>query len=211
MFRVLFKRGKNSYRGLSLTTRKERWNLKIIVGLGNPGREYEKTNHNAGFSVVNFVCEKFNERFSKKECEAEIASFFVNGEKVILAKPQTYMNNSGISVRKLVDKYKINPSEDLMIISDDFDTKEGTIRIRKISGSSTHNGIRSIKQHLSTNQFLRIKVSIGPKPENMEVADFVLSKIKNESTNHAINNAVDAVVDFVNGDTIEQIMQKYSK
>ncbi|MBP3630504.1 MAG: aminoacyl-tRNA hydrolase [Clostridia bacterium] len=185
--------------------------MKIIVGLGNPGKEYEKTNHNAGFSVVNFVCEKFSEKFSKKECDAEVAIFFVNGEKIVIAKPQTYMNNSGISVRKLVDKYKINPSEDLMIISDDFDTKEGTVRIRKQSGSTTHNGIRSIKQHLSTNEFLRVKVSIGSKPENMEVADFVLSKIKSEATNKAIATAVDAVSDFINGDTIEQIMQKYSK
>jgi PTH1 family peptidyl-tRNA hydrolase len=98
-----------------------------------------------------------------------------------------------------------------MIISDDFDTKEGTIRIRKQSGSTTHNGIRSIKQHLSSNEFLRIKVSIGPKPENIDVADFVLSKIKNKTTYTAINTAVDAVVDFINGNTIEQVMQKYSR
>ena len=185
--------------------------MKVIVGLGNPGKEYENTNHNAGFSVVNFVCDKYGEKFSKKECNSEIASFFVNGEKFLLVKPQTYMNNSGIAVRALVDKYKINPSEDLLIISDDFDTKEGTIRIRKQSGSTTHNGIRSIKQHLSSNEFIRIKVSIGPKPENVNVADFVLSRIKNDTTNIAINTAVDAVVDFINGNSIEQIMQKYSK
>ena len=185
--------------------------MKIIVGLGNPGKEYEKTNHNAGFSVVNFVCEKLGEKFSKKECESEIASCFINGEKIILAKPQTYMNNSGLAVRKLVDKYKVNPASDLMIISDDFDTKEGTIRIRKQSGSTTHNGVRSIKQHLSTNEFLRIKVSIGAKAENISVADFVLAKIKNETTYDAINLAVDAVVDFVNGMPIEDVMQKYSK
>ena len=185
--------------------------LKIIVGLGNPGKEYEKTNHNAGFSVVNFVCEKFGEKFSKKDCECEVATFFVAGEKIMLAKPQTYMNNSGVAVKKLVDKYKIDPATELMIISDDFDTKEGTIRIRKQSGSTTHNGVRSIKQHLATNEFLRIKVSIGTKPENMDVADFVLSKIRNDATIKAIETGACAVADFVSGDTIEQIMQKYSK
>lgn len=185
--------------------------MKIIVGLGNPGKAYENTNHNAGFSVVNFVCEKFNEKFSKKEAECEIATFFVNSEKIILAKPQTFMNNSGIAVRKLVDKYKLNTATDLMIISDDFDTKEGTIRIRKQSGSTTHNGVRSIKQHLGTNEFLRIKVSIGAKPEFMEVSDFVLAQIKNEKTRQAIELATNAVCDFINGTTIENVMQKYSK
>lgn len=185
--------------------------MKIIVGLGNPGKAYENTNHNAGFSVVNFVCEKFNEKFSKKEAESEISTFFANGEKIILAKPQTFMNNSGIAVRKLVDKYKLNPATELMIISDDFDTKEGTIRIRKQSGSSTHNGIRSIKQHLGTNEFLRIKVSIGTKPEFMDVSDFVLAQIKNDKTYQAIELATNAVCDFINGMAIENVMQKYSK
>ncbi len=185
--------------------------MKIIVGLGNPGKEYEETNHNAGFSVVNFVCSKFNEKFTKKDCDCEVASFFVHGEKILLAKPQTYMNNSGVAVRKLVDKYKIDVKNDLVIISDDFDTKEGTIRIRKQSGSTTHNGVRSIKQHLGTNEFIRIKVSIGAKPENMDTADFVLAKIKNQSTYDAIDTATDAIVLFIESKDIESVMQKYSK
>lgn len=185
--------------------------MKIIVGLGNPGKEYESTNHNAGFSVVNFVCSKFGEKFAKKDCDCEIASFFVGGEKIILAKPQTYMNNSGVAVRKLVDKYKINVKNDLVIISDDFDTKEGTIRIRRQSGSTTHNGVRNIKQHLGTNEFIRIKVSIGEKPENMDTADFVLARIKNRSTFDAIELAGNATVAFIEGADIESVMQKFSK
>ena len=185
--------------------------MKIIVGLGNPGREYDLTNHNAGFSVVDSVCLKFNEKFTKKDCDCEVASFFVDGEKILLAKPQTYMNNSGFAVRKLVDKYKIDVKNNLVIISDDFDTKAGTIRIRKQSGSTTHNGVRSIKQHLGTNEFIRIKVSIGEKPENMDTADFVLAKVKNQSTFDAIDIATMAVVSFVQGEKIDNVMQKYSK
>ncbi len=184
--------------------------MKIIVGLGNPGKEYECTNHNAGFMVIDGVTKELGINCSKLECNALVCSTFVNGEKFMFVKPQTFMNNSGISVRQLVNKYKIDVASELVIISDDFDCKEGTIRIRNTSGSTTHNGVKSIKSELETNEFIRIKVSIAPKPEFMSVVDFVLAKIKNESTNNAINKATLAVLDFVNGESLSNVMQKYS-
>ena len=184
--------------------------MKIIVGLGNIGKEYENTNHNAGFMVIDKVAQHFGVSFNKKDCDAMVCGFFVGGEKFLLAKPTTYINNSGIAVQKLVHKYKVDPKEQLMIISDDFDTKEGTIRIRKVSGNSTHNGIRSIKSYLNSNEFLRVKVSIAPKPLEMSVVDFVLAKIKNDNTYSAIDKASKAVIDFIDGQSFEQISQKYS-
>lgn len=184
--------------------------MKIVVGLGNPGKEYEKTNHNAGFLVLDEVAKHFNEKIEKKDCKSLVCSFFVNGEKFLLAKPQTFMNNSGGAVQELVHKYKINVAEDLVIVSDDFDTKEGTIRIRRVSGNTTHNGIKNIKLHLNSAEFIRIKVSIAPKPAEIGVVDFVLAKIKNESTFEAIQKASKAVIEFIEGASVETISQKYS-
>ena len=162
--------------------------MKIIVGLGNPGKEYENTNHNAGYMVLDKLAGEFSAKFSKKGCDSELAEIYEGGEKVILAKPLTYMNNSGIAVKGLVKKYKINPSEELVIIADDFDIQEGEIKIKKQSGNTTHNGIKSIKYELQTNEFIRVKISIGSKPQFMDTADFVLSKIKNEKTIDNLSN-----------------------
>lgn len=183
----------------------------LVVGLGNPGKEYENTNHNVGFRVVTQVAENYGEKFGKKvDCDSNTCKFKVNGEDVVLAKPITYMNNSGYAVKGLVKKYKVNPKEELVVVSDDFDVKEGTIRIRKVSGASTHNGIRSIKQELGTNEFIRVKVSIGAKPEFMDTATFVLDKVKNEHTKISEQKAVDAICDLLNGETFEKISGKYS-
>lgn len=184
--------------------------MKIIVGLGNPGKEYENTNHNAGFLVLDKVSEHFGVKVEKNECKSKTGVLFINGEKFLLVKPQTGMNVSGEAVQELVHKYKIDVKNELMIISDDFDTKEGTLRIRRISGNSTHNGIRNIKLHLNTAEFLRIKVSIAPKPPEFGVVDFVLAKIRNESTYKAIDKGAEAVIDFINGESVETISRKYS-
>lgn len=183
----------------------------LVVGLGNPGAEYENTNHNVGFRVVDNIANCFNAKFGKKiDCDSLTSKFKVDGEDVILAKPLTYMNNSGFAVKGLIKKYKINPKDELVIISDDFDVKEGTIRIRTISGASTHNGIRSIKQEIGTNEFIRIKVSIGEKPKFMDTATFVLDRVKNENTKISEQKAIDAVCDLLRGETIEKISGKYS-
>ena len=184
--------------------------MKIIVGLGNPGKEYENTNHNAGYMVLDKLAGEFSAKFSKKGCDSELAEIYEGGEKVILAKPLTYMNNSGIAVKGLVKKYKINPSEELVIIADDFDIQEGEIKIKKQSGNTTHNGIKSIKYELQTNEFIRVKISIGSKPQFMDTADFVLSKIKNEKTYDAIDKGAEAISLFIKGEQIDKIMQKFN-
>ena len=186
--------------------------MKLVVGLGNPGKEYEKTNHNIGFRVVDRVVNELGGSFEKKEvCKSIISVFGVGEKKVVFAKPQTYMNNSGFSVIELVKKYNIDTATELIVISDDFDIAEGTIRIRNKSGNSTHNGIRSIKQLLNTNEFIRVKVSIAPKPEFVPVADFVLSRSSGESVKLSEDKAVEAVLKIVNGEKLEKIMGEYSK
>ena len=184
--------------------------MKIIVGLGNPGSEYENTNHNVGFLVVDDIAKNYGERFTKELCNSKVCSFYINSEKIILVKPQTYMNNSGIAVSAIVKKYKINTETDLIVISDDIDIREGVIRIRKESNSSTHNGIRSIVSCLGTNKFLRVKVSIAPRPEFGNLADYVLSKIKNDSIYNAITKAKDAIIQYIEGEEIDKIINKYS-
>lgn len=185
--------------------------MLVVVGLGNPGKEYEKTNHNIGFRVLDRVAKQIGVSFEKKvQCNSLVAKFGVGENKVILAKPQTYMNNSGLAVIELVNKYKLDAKTELVIVADDFDVAAGTIRIRTKSGNSTHNGIRSIKEHLGTNEFMRVKVSIAPKPEFVSVVDFVLSKTKNEEAIKSEDMAVQAVVDLVRGENIEKVMSKYS-
>lgn len=185
--------------------------MLLVVGLGNPGKEYEKTNHNAGFRVVDEVASKLNVKFEKKPvCDSLVAISGVGENKVILAKPQTYMNNSGLSVVQLVKKYNINCATELLVVADDFDVQEGTIRIRTKSGNSTHNGIRSIKEHLKTNEFMRVKVSIAPKPDYMGVADFVLSKVKNKNVEQSENKAVEAICELISGKAVELVMTKFS-
>ena len=184
--------------------------MYIIVGLGNPGNEYENTNHNIGFSVVDLLLQKTGKSLRKKGCKSLLTEFFVNGNKIVVAKPQTYMNNSGDAVVELVNKYKANPETELVVVVDDYGIEEGTIRIRKETSATTHNGIKSIMNRLKTNKFIKIKVSIGKKPEFMDTASFVLSKIKNQKTLEARDKASFALYDLIFGKTVEQISNLYN-
>jgi len=185
--------------------------MLLIVGLGNPGKEYENTNHNMGFRVLDRVTKTLGVLFEKKMvCNARVAIYGVGENKVVFAKPQTYMNNSGLSVKDLVKKYKIDPKDELVVVSDDFDVAEGTIRIRQKSGNSTHNGIKSVKHELGTNEFIRVKVSIAPKPEFVPVVDFVLNRSTGKGVKESEDKAVDAILDIVNGEKLEIVMGKYS-
>jgi PTH1 family peptidyl-tRNA hydrolase len=161
--------------------------MKIIVGLGNPGKEYEGTRHNAGFMFVDRLAEceeiksvgedlKFN---LDKKFESEIASTSVNGEKIILAKPQTFMNLSGKAVSKILSFYKAQP-EDLIIINDDIDLPIGTIRIRNEGSSGGQKGLENIISALNTDNFTRIRIGIsetGEKVDRIETVNYVLGKI----------------------------------
>ena len=141
--------------------------MKLIVGLGNPGKEYEKTRHNAGFMCIDKVATACNLRFDTKKFKAELATGFVNGEKVILMKPQTYMNLSGESVRAVMDFYKLDPENDIIVISDDINLATGRIRIRAQGSAGGHNGLKSIINHAGTQKFKRVRVGVGANEGNL--------------------------------------------
>lgn len=145
----------------------------LIVGLGNPGREYEKSRHNIGFRAVDAIAERHGIVFARKQARALLGDGLIAGRKVLLAKPQTYMNLSGEAVRALVDFYKI-ALDHLLVISDDLDLPLGTLRIRQKGGSGGQKGLKSIITHLGTEEFARMRIGIGRPPGRMEAADYVL-------------------------------------
>ena len=153
--------------------------MKLVVGLGNPDREYEGTYHNVGFFLVDKFSDEYGLDFSKSECHAKTCSFYIGKEKVILAKPQTYMNLSGQSVLELKQKYKLNNS-DIYVLVDDIDLPLGKVRLRHEGSGGTHNGLRNIVS-LIGEDFNRIKMGIGRDPKFENLADFVLSKIPKQN------------------------------
>lgn len=146
--------------------------MRLIVGLGNPGREYTHTRHNAGFDVLDIFAKKRHVRILNRQCHSLVGSFDHYGEQIILAKPQTYMNNSGLAVGELVRKYHLQPS-DVLVIYDDMDLPLGKIRIKPQGSSGGHKGMTSIIQHLHSTEFPRIRIGIG---RGGEVINHVLSR-----------------------------------
>lgn len=153
--------------------------MKIIIGLGNPTREYEGTRHNVGFSVIYNISDAYNIKVDTKKHKALIGKGMIEGEKVILAMPMTYMNLSGESVRELVDYYKCS-AEDIIVIYDDISLDVGKLRIRTKGSAGGHNGIKNIIAQLGTDVFTRIKVGVGEKPPRMDLADYVLGRFSKE-------------------------------
>ncbi len=153
----------------------------LIVGLGNPGREYEKTRHNIGFRCVEAVAAAHGLAFAKKQSKALVADGLIAAQKVLLAKPQTYMNLSGEAVRSLIDFYKI-PLVNLLVISDDMDIPIGTIRIREKGGAGGQKGLKSIIEHLGTQEFARMRIGVGRPPGRMDPMDYVLQDFAKEDT-----------------------------
>lgn len=149
----------------------------LIIGLGNPSPEYENTFHNMGFMAVDMLAEKLNKKIKKAECSALTATFSVQNEKIVLAKPVTYMNLSGEAAKSLAKKYGATPA-DVIVIYDDFDLPRFTLRARAEGGPGTHNGMKSVIAELGTQAFKRIRVGIGK--EDAEAKDYVLSGIKKE-------------------------------
>jgi len=147
---------------------------KLIVGLGNPGREYTKTRHNVGFMSVDRLAERWSLRFGRQRGRAEIAEGDVSGQRVILAKPQTFMNNSGDSVRALLKLSNLSPT-DLLVIADDLDLPFGRLRLRDSGSSGGQRGIQSIINQLGTNQLVRLRVGIGRPPLGVDPVDYVLT------------------------------------
>lgn len=149
--------------------------MKIIVGLGNFGDKYAYTYHNLGFLTAEAICDRLKLSFKKRECDASVAKGFVGGDTVIIAKPLTYMNLSGLSVLQLLKKNKAALS-DLLVIYDDVDIEKGKIRVRTAGSAGTHNGMRNIIERIGSGDFMRIRIGIG-RPDRGDLADYVLSEI----------------------------------
>ena len=172
----------------------------LIVGLGNPGEKYENTRHNVGFQVVDELAERQNAPVQKLKFKALTNLLTISGEKVLVMKPVTYMNLSGEAVRPAADFYKI-PPERILVISDDTALDPGKLRIRIKGSAGGHNGLKSIIQHLGTDQFPRIKIGVGEKPHpDYDMADWVLSKFTGEdlkTIQAAVKKAADAVACYL--------------
>ena len=186
--------------------------MYLIVGLGNPEKQYEKTFHNMGFVAVSDAAEQLNVKFKKKECEASVAEAFLGGEKVILARPLTYMNNSGRAVKQLMAKYKI-AEENLLVIYDDYDLPKGKVRIRAGGSAGTHNGMRSIIAETGLKNFPRIRIGIRDEEVNIPIINYVLSEVRKddyELFGSACQKAGEAAVEFAKGIGIEKVMCKFN-
>lgn len=151
----------------------------VVVGLGNPGKAYEKTRHNVGFDTIDILASRNNIKINKIKFKSVYGEGFIGNEKVMLVKPQTFMNNSGITVKEIYDYYKI-PIENIIVIVDDIDIDFASIRIKRKGSSGTHNGLKSIIYLLENDNFPRVKIGIGKKQQNQDLADFVLSRFSKE-------------------------------
>ena len=175
--------------------------MKLIVGLGNPGKEYAGTRHNCGFMVIDRLASKLNVDVDQNKFKGLYAKVKYHGEDIILLKPQTYMNLSGESVNAVMNFFKID-KEDLLVIYDDLDMPVGKLRLRKTGSAGGHNGIKNIIAHLNSQDFKRIRVGLD-RHKYMNVADYVLSrfsKVESEAIEQGIENAANAVLDYLDND-----------
>jgi len=184
----------------------------LIVGLGNPGDKYAKTRHNVGFITLDYIAQKLNIKINKSKFKALVCDTELNGKRVLFMKPQTFMNNSGEAVREAVDFYKI-PIENVIIIYDDISLQPGKMRIRLKGSDGGHNGIKSIIYHLNSNEFPRIKIGVGAKPNpEYDLADWVLGNIPEDEQEvmlNCIGNAYESVKLMVEGNS-NKAMEKYN-
>jgi len=186
-------------------------NLTVIVGLGNPGRKYENTRHNAGFMAVDLLADKYGIKVNSLRHKALTGDGMIEGKRVLLAKPQTFMNLSGESVRDIVEYYRV-PMENLVVIYDDADLPAGALRIRPKGSSGTHNGMRSIIYHLQSDAFPRIRIGIGKAPEGWDLADYVLGEFGSEEADtvgDCIRRAAEAAAVIV-AEGIEKAMSRFN-
>ncbi|WP_066712633.1 aminoacyl-tRNA hydrolase [Clostridium sp. Marseille-P299] len=186
--------------------------MYIIIGLGNPSKEYQATRHNIGFDAITRIADDYNISLDTKKHKAICGKGMIGSERVILAQPQTYMNLSGESVRELIDFYKLT-NKDIIVIYDDISLDVGQLRIRKKGSAGGHNGIKNIIAHLGTDEFMRIKVGVGDKPKDWDLADYVLARFPKEDEEKIrealkrTSNACDTII--TKG--IEEAMNLYNK
>lgn len=187
--------------------------MYIIAGLGNPGGKYDNTRHNIGFMVIDAVAEKYHIAVTEKKHKALIGKGIIGGEKVILVKPQTFMNLSGESIREIIDYYKIEEKTELIVISDDISLDVGTIRIRKKGSAGGHNGLKNIILHLGHDEFRRIKIGVGEKPDGYDLVDYVLGhfgKEDSELIEESVKKAAEAIEKMIT-DGSDAAMNQFNK
>jgi PTH1 family peptidyl-tRNA hydrolase len=186
--------------------------MYVVVGLGNPDKKYLNTLHNVGFMAVDKIAEKLNANFDKKGFKGVYSQVTVGGEKVILLKPLTYMNLSGESVTAVMNFYKLQP-QNLIVIYDDLDINIGSLRIRKNGSAGTHNGMRNIVSLLGSGEFTRMRIGTKPENDSRSIIDYVLSDIKpadKDRFNKVIDKTANAVISLLEGSTIDVVMNKFN-
>lgn len=185
----------------------------IIAGLGNPGREYEKTRHNIGFLSIDYIAEKLGVRIDRAKFHALTAEAKIGEARVLLMKPQTYMNNSGVAISEAASFYKITP-ERVLILHDEISFDPGMVRIRRKGSAGGHNGLKSIIAHLSSEEFPRIKIGVGKKPSpEYDLADFVLGRFSKDDLDLIEKRYADlySACELIVAGKIDDAMQKFSK
>lgn len=187
--------------------------MYIIAGLGNPGSRYEKTRHNCGFEAIDLLAERCGISLKDRKFKALCGNGVIDGQKVLLMKPLTYMNLSGEAVQAAAAFYKIDPAKELIVLYDDISLEPGQLRVRAKGSPGGHNGIRSIIRMLGTDQFLRVKIGTGAKPADMDLADYVLGRIplsERADMAAAFDRASKAAVDLVT-EPLDRVMNEYNR
>ena len=185
--------------------------MKVVIGLGNPGKKYEKTRHNMGFLAVDSLRKKLNINDEREKFQALVSEKNINGEKVIFFKPQTFMNLSGNAIIEIINFYKLDPKKDIIVIYDDMDLSFGDIRIREKGSSGGHNGIKSIISHIG-EEFIRIKCGIGAKEK--DAIEYVLGEFnqtEQKDLEEILEKIYNCVIEMLSVQNLDRIMQKYNK
>ena len=187
--------------------------MYIIAGLGNPGSRYEKTRHNCGFEAIDLLAERCGISLKDRKFKSLCGNGVIDGQKVLLMKPLTYMNLSGEAVQAAAAFYKIDPAKELIVLYDDISLEPGQLRVRAKGSAGGHNGIRSIIRMLGTEQFLRVKIGTGAKPADMDLANYVLGRIplsERADMAAAFDRASKAAVDLVT-EPLDRVMNEYNR
>ena len=187
--------------------------MYIIAGLGNPGSRYEKTRHNCGFEAIDLLAERCGISLKDRKFKSLCGNGVIDGQKVLLMKPLTYMNLSGEAVQAAAAFYKIDPAKELIVLYDDISLEPGQLRVRAKGSAGGHNGIRSIIRMLGTEQFLRVKIGTGAKPADMDLADYVLGRIplsERADMAEAFERASKAAADLVT-QPLDRVMNEYNR
>jgi len=187
--------------------------MYIIVGLGNPGSKYSNTRHNIGFDVIDALADVAGISVIERKHKAIVGKGILDGQRVILVKPQTYMNLSGESVREVIDYYKVDETQELIVISDDTSLDVGNIRVRKKGSAGGHNGLKNIIAHLGHDTFMRVKMGVGEKPKGYDLADYVLGHFTGDERkvmDEAAKSAIEAIRMMMGGE-IDRAMNQFNR